>query len=275
MADDPAGDQDQSGSGRRFSTIAVTGSGAVRVIALNRPERHNAQNLTMWHEITESIGDLSADPDVVAVIVKGCGHSFSSGIDLDEFTRPGGFIRTLAEHPLGTPDPMLGAIHDAQRVITAIRRAPFVTVAQLSGAVLGAGMQVALACDIRITADDARIALLECTKQMLPDLGATWSLPRLTGRERALDLILTGRELTGREAVSAGVALRSLPPSELETAVNDYAASVAAMSRSAVASVKAAIDARDEADSMEIAAIGQAACIRNLSRHTKPVRTDR
>ncbi|QTI69025.1 enoyl-CoA hydratase/isomerase family protein [Gordonia polyisoprenivorans] len=267
MTDHPGGDQDQSGSGRTFSTIAVTGSGAVRVVALNRPERHNAQNLTMWREITDAFGDLSAQPEVVAVIVKGCGHSFSSGIDLHEFTRPGGFIRTLAEHPVGTPDPMLGAIHDAQRVITAIRRAPFVTIAQLSGAVLGAGMQLALACDIRIVAADARIALLECTKQMLPDLGATWSLPRLIGRERALDLILTGRELTGGEAVAAGVALRSLPAAGLDTAVNEYAVSIAGMSRAAVAYVKASIDAQDEADSLRIAAIGQAACIRNLSPH--------
>jgi enoyl-CoA hydratase/carnithine racemase len=247
------------------ATITVSGSGAVRELTLNRPDRHNAQNLTMWREITEVVYKLSADPDVAVLVMRGCGRSFSSGIDLSEFSRPGGFIRSLGEYRSGAPDPMLASIHEAQRVVVALREAPFVTIAELRGAVLGAGLQLALACDVRIAATDARLALLECTKQMIPDLGGIWSLARLVGRERALDLIVTGRELNGKEAAEQGVVLKAVSAEDLPQAVRAYATSIASTSRTAVAFVKASLDARDEQSSLAMAAVGQAACVRGIA----------
>ncbi|WP_461665759.1 enoyl-CoA hydratase/isomerase family protein [Gordonia sputi] len=243
-------------------TITVTGTGPHREILLNRPERHNAQNLTMWNEITLAVAHLSADPLVSVVTLRGAGASFSSGIDLDEFTRDGGFIRTLSEHPSGFPDPMMAMIGEAQEVITALRRAPFLVVAQLHGASLGAGFQLALACDVRIAADSARLALLESSKGLIPDLGATWTLPRLIGPQAALDLMLTGREIDGAHAADLGIVLRCCRPADLDSTVADYVAAIASVPRVAIASAKAAVNAPDENTSMTIAGHGQAACIR-------------
>lgn len=245
-----------------YTSIAISGTGGCRHMVLDRPERHNSQDLTMWHEVADAARHLGENPEVVVVIVSGNGRSFSSGIDLKEFTRPGGFIRTLSEFPLGAPDPMLDAIHDAQQAITALRRAPFLSIAALRGVALGAGMQLALACDVRITADDAQLALLESSKGLLPDLGATWNLPRLVSRERALDLILTGRTITGAEAAEIGIALSAVPAESLDDAVRNYADQIAVLPRTAVAHVKSAVDACTESTSLEIAAAGQAACIR-------------
>ncbi len=253
-----------------FTTVDMLGEGPVRHLVLNRPHRHNAQNLTMWKELSQAAALLSADPEVSVVILRGRGRSFSSGIDLDEFTRPGGFIRTLAEHPVGDPDPMLPAIAVAQHAVVELRRAPFLTIAQLHGVALGAGLQLALACDIRITANDCRLGLLEATKGMIPDLGATHSLRRLVGSQRALDLILTAREFSGDRAHELGIALLSVSEPELCSAVAEYALRVAALSRTAVAHVKAAVDTNDEALSLHIAAAGQAACIRSLPTHPAP-----
>jgi enoyl-CoA hydratase/carnithine racemase len=242
--------------------VLVEGHGPVRRILLNRPGRHNAQTPQMWAELAAAGRELSADPDVRCVILTGNGRSFSSGIDLGEFSREDGFLRQLAARPAGDPDPMLADIAIAQDSVRWIPRAPFLVVGAVTGAALGAGCQLALACDVRFVADDARFALAEVRHGLLPDLGATAFLPRLIGRERALDLMITGREFSGTEAVSLGLALRAVPSSSVLSTAQDYAGAVARLPRAVPAYLKAAVDAADVDRSLLVAAVGQAACIR-------------
>lgn len=138
--------------------VRVEGRGPVRRLILNRPERHNAQNPQMWAELAAAGRALTADPDVRCVVLTGEGPSFSSGIDLQEMRAPTGFIRRLAASPPGDPDPMLSAIADAQDAFRWIPTAPFVVVAAITGAAIGAGCQLALACDFRFVAADATLA---------------------------------------------------------------------------------------------------------------------
>ncbi|MEV4383101.1 enoyl-CoA hydratase/isomerase family protein [Streptosporangium sp. NPDC049644] len=245
--------------------IVVKGHGPVRRLTLNRPARHNAQTPTMWAELAAAGRELASDPEVRCLIVSGSGESFSSGIDLDELRSPEGFIRRLAAHPVGDPDPMLADVEVAQQAFRWMFRAPFLVIAAVTGVAFGAGCQLALACDVRIVAADARLALREARYGLIPDMGATASLPQLVGRERALDLILTGRELTGTEAVSTGLALSALPAAEVPAAVNEYAEQIARMPRSGIAYVKAALDEPDPDRSLRVAALGQAACIRQAA----------
>jgi enoyl-CoA hydratase/carnithine racemase len=242
--------------------VLVEGDGPVRRILLNRPERHNAQTPHMWAGLAAAGRELSGDPDVRCVILAGNGSSFSSGLDLGELSRDDGFLRRLASRPAGDPDPMLADIAVAQDAVRWIPRAPFLVIAAVTGVALGAGCQLALACDMRIVAEDARFALAEVRHGLLPDLGATAFLPRLIGRERALDLMITGREFSGSEAVSLGLALQALPASSVLGTALGYAEAVAQLPRAVPSYLKAAIDAADVDRSLLVAAAGQAACIR-------------
>jgi enoyl-CoA hydratase/carnithine racemase len=249
------------GQGAAEPVVRIEGSGPVRTLRLDRPGRHNAQTPQMWAELAAAGRTLSADPEVRCVVLNGTGPSFSSGIDLDEMRRTDGFIRRLAAHPQGSPDPMLAEIAVAQNSVRWIPAAPFLVVAAVTGVAIGAGCQLALACDVRIVAEDARFGLREVRYGLLPDLGGTLALPRLVGRERALDLMVTGREFSGTEAVALGLALRAVPAADVLAEAEQYAASVAAAPRTAIAYIKAAV-AADADSNLAIAAVGQAACIR-------------
>ena len=247
-----------------FEQISVSVEGRVGRIRLRRPERHNAQTEVMWRELAEAGKQLGINPEVSVVVLSGEGPSFSSGIDLNEM-KPGGFIARLAAHPVGQPDPMTATIAVAQESIRWIRDAPFVVIAAVHGKALGAGCQLALAADIRIVESAAELALREVEYGLIPDLGATASLPRLVGTERALDLILTGRTLSGVEAVDAGIALRACEPGTVGEVAEAYAQSIARNTRAAAAYAKAAVHAEDFAESLALAGAGQAACIRERS----------
>ena len=248
-----------------MSTVRVERSGAVARIVLNRPDRHNAQNPAMWAALRETGAELSADPDVRAAVLTGEGSSFSSGLDLAEL-QPGGFLHTVAAAPEAT-----ALVRDAQAAFGWIRAAPFPVVAAVRGTAIGAGIQLALACDVRIVAEDATLAVAEVGLGAVPDLGATVDLPALVGLERALDLILTARRFGGTEAVSLGLALRAVPAAEVLTEAVAYAERLAAAPRAALSWAKRATREPDPARSLDLAAQGQVECVREmLSARTMP-----
>ncbi|MFD9664299.1 enoyl-CoA hydratase/isomerase family protein [Rhodococcus sp. NPDC059968] len=245
-----------------YGTIEISGEGPVRHLRLNRPHRHNAQTTQMWRELTD-VGRVLCDDDTVrAVIVYGSGRSFSSGIDLEEVTTADGFIRRMATLPEGDPDPITAHIVEVQRAFAWIRTAPFIVIAAVHGHAIGIGFELALACDIRLVADTARMALREIDYGLIPDAGGTAWLRDIVGRERALHLILTAQELSGRRAVEWGLALQSLPEADLIGAAEKYADHLAGLPRATVAHTKRAVHEQNEAASIRLAAEGQAACIR-------------
>lgn len=245
-----------------MSLVQVTRRGAVARVALCRPERHNAQNVEMWRELRAAGLRLAEDPAVRAAVLVGEGPSFSSGLDLSEM-QPGGFLHRVAE---AADTEALALIEEAQAAFGWIGAAPFPVVAAVRGVAVGAGIQLALACDVRIVAEDATLAVAELGLGAVPDLGATADLPRLLGLERALDLILSARRFDGSEAVALGLALRAVPSAEVEAQALAYAERLAAAPRAALAWAKAATREQDPARSLHLAAQGQVECVRALLR---------
>jgi enoyl-CoA hydratase/carnithine racemase len=173
-------------------------------ITLDRPDRLNALTFEVYKELRDTFLALPAETDVQSVVITGSGGAFCSGGDVDEiigclFERDG---EGLYEFTRLTCD-----------LVLAIRRCPYPVIAALNGTVAGAGAVIAIACDIRIASENARIAFL-FTKVGLSgaDMGAAWLLPRIVGYGRATELLLTGEFVDPKEALRMGLYNRVVPP---------------------------------------------------------------
>lgn len=242
--------------------FTVTGTGPVRRLTLDRPHRRNAQTLAMWHAMDRAAEQLAAEAEVRCLIVTGTGDTFSAGLDLDELAEDGA-LTAIARTPSGTGTAAAeGALAAAQRAFLWPNRAPFLTIAAVEGVAIGAGMELALACDIRIVADTARLRLPEVGIGVVPDLGGCHLLRNLIGYERALDLIVNSRWITGKDAVGLGIALRHEAAGTTAQAAAAYAEKVCTASPSALRHAKAALAALDPQVSLELAAAGMLAGLR-------------
>jgi len=199
--------------------------GARATITLARPDRLNAQSPDMW-EALRTIGD-SLPPEVRVVVVRGEGRAFSAGLDKRFFTtgdvdgRPG--IGALATMPEAEADATIAAF---QAGFSWLREPDRVTIAAVQGHAIGGGFQLALACDIRIVADDVAFCMAEPKLGIVPDLGGTFLIVRAVGYARAVDICLSGRRVGADEAVASGLALRAVPAAELDAAVDELATSL-------------------------------------------------
>ena len=209
--------------------------GPVATISLDRPKVRNAQLRETWEALAH-IGSAISD-DVRVVIVCGEGPSFSAGLDRSAFAP--------------TPDSLLGAIAGApetvanetiagfQRGFSWLADPRFVSIAAVAGHAVGAGFQLALACDLIVVADDAEFRMAEVSYGLVPDLGGTARLLRLVGYQRAVEICATGRHVSADEAVRIGLALVSVPLAELDAAVADLAAALVESPAPAVRAIKA------------------------------------
>lgn len=201
--------------------VKVKRDGAVAVVSLNRPEKLNAMSPEVFEGLLEAGGEVSSDDAVRAVVVRGEGRAFSSGLDLSSLSGfgggdgGGGRTSTAAVHR---------GIPGAQESFNVWARMPKPVVAAVQGYALGAGLQLALACDIRICAEGATWSVFEITYGLIPDLGATQRLPRLVGEGRAKELIWTARRFDAREAEAWGIANRVVAPEQLDKEVLELAA---------------------------------------------------
>lgn len=245
-----------------YETLQVSASGPVRHMTMNRPKLHNAQNTVMWDELRRAITTLAADQSVRVVVLAGAGSSFSSGIDLHEIDG-GGFLGRIVKLANADPDQAHRELADVQNIFRSIRSAPFPVVAAVRGHAIGAGLQLALACDIRIVAATARMAFAESRRGVVPDLGATAFLPSVVGTQMALDLILTGREIRGAEAERIGLALRSVPDDALDDDVSAYATRLAYAPRHVLAHAKRATLEQYQDSSFRLAATGMIESLRH------------
>ena len=176
-----------------WNTLRLERDGHVGRLVLNRPDKLNSFTIEMWRELRELGQALVADPDDLrALIVIGAGRAFSSGIDTTVFT--GGSQDGIADGPdAGTrhDNPMVDGIMRTQESFSWLEDAPFATIAAVRGYALGAGLQIALACDIRVFAHGVSVGLLEHKYGIIPDLGGTQRLPRLVGPGKAKEMIFT------------------------------------------------------------------------------------
>ncbi len=192
-------------------------------LTINRPDKLNALNHATVKEIGDAVERAAADPDVRAVIVTGAGpKAFVAGADIAELARmdPVGGRRTAR----------LG-----QRVLDSLERLPKPVIAAINGFALGGGFELALACHLRVAADNAVVGLPEVGLGLIPGYGGTQRLARLAGRGRALELILTGRKVKADEALALGLVNRVVPAGEAVHAARELAAQILANGPRAVA----------------------------------------
>jgi enoyl-CoA hydratase/carnithine racemase len=205
--------------------------GPVATVTLSRPEVLNAQTPAMWTELREFGRGLTGD--VRVVVVRGEGRSFSSGLDLSSAQQ------TFAELGSLPSDVAQARIAEFQAAFSWFRRPDLLTIAAVQGHAIGAGFQLALACDLRVVAEDASFRMAEVTLGLVPDLTGTKRLVDLVGYGRALEICVTGRRLDAAEASRIGLANIVVSAADLDGAVDDLVAAVLAGRRDAVVEIKA------------------------------------
>jgi enoyl-CoA hydratase/carnithine racemase len=205
-------------------SVAVEFDNHRAVVSLRRPEVLNAMNFDVFEGLARAADEIAAAEDVRCVVVRGEGRSFSSGIDTSSF----GEVQ-------GAPAEMIAR---AQAGFRKIHDLPLPTIAAVKGHALGAGLQLALACDIRVVAADAQLGLLEAKYGLVPDLGGTQRLPLLVGPGRAKKMIWLAERIDGVEAGRIGLAEVVVEGDDVDGAVDELAARIEAASPLVVREVK-------------------------------------
>lgn len=213
--------------------LAYAWSDGVATITLNRPEIRNAQLPATWEALAHIGSSLHAETRVV--VVRGAGTSFSAGLDRSAFVGgPDSVLSTIASAPDTVADEMIAGF---QAGFSWLADPAFVSVAAVQGHTVGAGFQLALACDLVVAAADVQFCMAEVTLGLVPDLGGTRALVRAVGYQRALEICATGRRIGADEAVRIGLALVSVPGDELDGAVADLVSAVLTADAEAVRAV--------------------------------------
>ncbi|HIW64509.1 MAG TPA: enoyl-CoA hydratase/isomerase family protein [Candidatus Stackebrandtia excrementipullorum] len=222
--------------------------GPVARVTLNRPDALNAQTPAMWQRLRDIGRELTGE--VRCVIVSGAGASFSAGLDLAVLS--GSLPNELAGVDENEADARLWSFQEA---FDWLRRPDLVTIAAVRGHAIGAGLQLALACDFRVLADDARLRVGEPGLGLVPDLGGTKRLVSLVGYSRSMELCLTGRTVSGEEAKVLGLATVTVPARDVADTAEDLALAVLSVPRDAAVETKSLLlQAGVNDDSMQLAA---------------------
>ncbi len=219
---------------------------AVATVTFNDPARLNAMTEAMGEAIASEMKALSARDDVAAVVLTGAGRAFSAGGDLDMIDRMGAAGRA---DPGG---PTRAANRDFMRrfygLYLSIRDLPQPTIAAVNGHAIGAGCCVALACDLRIGASEAKLGLNFTRLGIHPGMAATWTLPRLVGPAHAAELLYTGKLIDGTEAARIGMLNRALASNQVRVEARSIAQAIAECAPMAVRGAKRSLAASAEAD---------------------------
>jgi 2-(1,2-epoxy-1,2-dihydrophenyl)acetyl-CoA isomerase len=229
-----------------MADVDVTREGAVLTITLNRPEVLNALNRSMHQGIRDALA-RAEDPSVRAVVITGEGRGFCVGQDLSEFASGAGDVAQ--------------SLRDSyHRNVLAIRALEKPVIAAVNGAAAGAGMSLALACDIRIAADTASFVPAFIKIGLVPDSGGTWLVRRLLGAARAFEWLTTGHKLSADGARDWGLVSEVVPADQLPERVAEIARQFAAMPTRAVWETKRLLDAAETStfeEQLELEAVTQ------------------
>lgn len=221
------------------STIETELRGAVGHLVLDRPESLNAIYPGMYEEIHEVLDAWAHDDAVRCVVLRGNGRAFCAGGDM---TYDVGLLGELGD------DGALELSRISQNCARAFFEFPKPVIAQVHGAAVGGGMDLALACDILISARGTRFGQYWTRRGVVPDMGGGWFLPRLIGIHRAKELVLSGRTILAEEAYAWGLGNRVVGPDELEAEVSALADQIAAMPTQALIQSKRLMNATLSAD---------------------------
>ena len=223
--------------------VRTSQDGAVLTVTLDRPDQLNAQTPVTWSVLAE-IG-ASLPDEVRIVVVRGAGRAFSAGLDRSLFNPEPGVENGLGDVGRMPEDEAQERIRAFQAGFRWLRSPGIVSIAAVQGHCIGAGAQLALACDLRVFTEDAALRLPEVTLGLVPDLTGTSTLVELVGYSRALEICLTGRAVKSAEARVIGLANLVVDAADLDATVADLVAALLAppvgASRATAALVRSAV----------------------------------
>ena len=212
-----------------FETLIYEKRDNIAFVTLNRPQVLNIYNIQMRNDLYEVLSAIRDDSEVRVAIFKGAGEkAFCAGADLSEF--------------LTAPSPVIARqVRFGRDVWGLFLRIPQPLIAAVHGYVLGSGIEIALCCDIRIASEDVRFGLPEVGLGIIPAAGGTQTLPRIIGRGRALEMLLTNRWLKGEAALQYGLVNRLVPKDKLLETAEEMAKTIASYDPMAVRNAKQAV----------------------------------
>jgi 2-(1,2-epoxy-1,2-dihydrophenyl)acetyl-CoA isomerase len=211
----------------------------IATITLNRPDKLNAFSGTMREDLLEALRNAERDATCRVVVITGAGRAFCAGGDVDYMS---GLQRD------GNLPAFRKLLDAGGNVVLQIASMEKPVIASINGIAAGAGCNLALACDYRIASDAAKLGETFVKIGLHPDWGGTWLLPRLVGRSRAAELLMTGRIVDAAEALGIGMVDRVVPAAELAGETAKLARSIAAAPPIAVAGIKRALAAAERND---------------------------
>jgi 2-(1,2-epoxy-1,2-dihydrophenyl)acetyl-CoA isomerase len=203
-----------------YQTILLKKEKGIATITLNRPERLNALNNQMAEELWDVFTNLSRDEEARVLVVTGAGRAFCAGADVRDR-----FLKRIEERKRGERKAELR--RGMTEMVMLLRNMPQPIIASLNGPAVGFGCTFALACDMRIASEEARLGLVFVRVGLVPEFGSTYFLPRLVGIGKACELVFSGRIIDAQEAKEIGLVNRVVPAGELEKVTHELAESIA------------------------------------------------
>jgi 2-(1,2-epoxy-1,2-dihydrophenyl)acetyl-CoA isomerase len=217
-----------------YESILYEKDGGVLTITLNRPDKLNALTDQMLGELNDAFKTSDRDDVVRVIVLTGAGRGFCPGQDLGEAQQRGGEDGHISfgEHLRATYNPLISRMRGHSKPI----------IAAINGVAAGAGMSLAMACDLRIAAESASFLQAFVKIGLIPDSGSTWMLPRLVGRTKALELMLTGKKISAQEALDIGLVNSVVPDADLMLSVGEMASGFATAPTKAIGYIKRAVE---------------------------------
>jgi 2-(1,2-epoxy-1,2-dihydrophenyl)acetyl-CoA isomerase len=217
--------------------LLVNSGSGVRTLTLNRPERLNALDTPLFEDLVDALDAAATDQAVRVVVLTGAGKAFCAGGDLATMEDGAGDLESGMRK---------------QRASVLLRDMPKPTIAAVNGPAAGAGMSLALACDFRVMSERARFVPGYAAVGLPGDFGASYTLPRLIGPERALRMFLLNEVVSAHEALALGLVSQVVAADELEAAVAELAGRLASCSPDAAARTKATFRAAERASLLDV-----------------------
>jgi enoyl-CoA hydratase/carnithine racemase len=231
-------------------TLNVSRVGGVVTVTLNRPERMNALTGAMLEELGSALEEVACRAHDRVLVLTGAGGEFCSGADLSGADRP-----TIGDAPSA-----LELVRRMGDVALSLHRLAKPTIAKVDGVAVGAGLGLALACDLVVASERARLSMIFVRRAMSPDCGTSWLLPRLVGTSKAKELAFFGEIVDAETALRLGLVNRVVPQGDLDTAVGVWAAKLAEGPALALSTGKTLLDSAwssSFADALEHEAVCQ------------------
>jgi len=214
---------------KSYATIRLDKKDGIGYLTLNRPEVRNAFNQEMIDELRDALRHIDKDVEIRVLIITGAGKAFQAGAD-------------IAELSVMSPMDILRWNEGIVRINAGLEKLRQPVIAAVNGAAMGGGLELAISCTLRIIAESAKMALPEVKLGIIPGTGGTQRLPRLIGKGRAAELLLTGRAVTAREALDIGLVNKIAPDDKVVEAAEELARSIMANAPIAVEMAKDALE---------------------------------